>query len=103
MHAQDSWDPARRYGPPRSTRRLSVGGATLQVDFAQGELDLSDDVILKRIETAARAVSTYYGKFPVPRAHLFIVPNSGGDGVHGTTWGDVGGWPGFTRIRLGQH
>jgi hypothetical protein len=103
LHAQDQWDPARRYGPPRSTRRLNVGGATLQVDFAQGDLDLSDDVILKRIETAARAVATYYGKFPVPRAHLFIVPAAGRDGVEGTTWGDVGGWPGFTRIRLGQH
>jgi hypothetical protein len=102
LHAQ--WDPARRYGPPRATRRLQIGGATLQLDFAAGSLDLSDDVIVKRIEMAAHAVVTYYGRFPVPRAGILIVPvadNSGG--VHGTTWGDVGGWPGFTRIRLGQH
>jgi hypothetical protein len=101
-HAQ--WDPARRYGPPRVTRRLQVGGSTLQVEFATGALDLSDDVVMKRLETAAHAVATYYGAFPVPRARVFIVPVAGSSGVvQGTTWGDVGGWPAFTRIRLGQH
>ena len=101
-HAQ--WDPARRYGPPRATRRLQIGGATLQVEFATGALDLSDDVVMKRIETAAHAVATYYGGFPVPRTRIFIVPVADRSGVvQGTTWGDVGGWPAFTRIRLGQH
>jgi hypothetical protein len=101
-HAQ--WDPARRYGPPRVTRRLQVGSSTLQVEFATGALDLSDDVVMKRIETAAHAVVTYYGGFPVPRTRIFIVPVADRSGVvQGTTWGDVGGWPAFTRIRLGQH
>lgn len=98
------WDPARRYGPPRATRRITIGGATIQIDFAAGDLDLSDDIIVKRIQTAAHAVVTYYGRFPVPRVRVFIVPIPGrGDVVHGTTWGDVGGWPAFTRIALGQH
>jgi hypothetical protein len=102
LHAQ--WDPARRYGPPRATHRLQIGGATLQVDFAAGALDLADEVVLKRIEMAAHAVVTYYGRFPVPRARILIVPVADRNGVvQGTTWGDVGGWPGFTRIRLGQH
>ena len=68
-----------------------------------GALDLSDDTIVKRIETAAHAIVTYYGRFPVPRVRIFIVPMAGREGVHGTTWGDVGGWPAFTRIVLGQH
>ncbi len=102
LHAQ--WDPARRYGPLRTSRRLQIGGATLQVDLAEGSLDLSDDVVVKRIEMAAHAVATYYGRFPVPRARILIVPVADRSGVvQGTTWGDVGGWPGFTRIRLGQH
>jgi hypothetical protein len=102
MRAQ--WDPAQRYGPPRTSRRLQIGGATLQVDFATGALDLSDDVIVKRIEIAAHAVATYYGIFPIPRVRVLIVPVADSSGVvQGTTWGDVGGWPGFTRIRLGQH
>jgi hypothetical protein len=81
-----------------------MGGATLQIDFAAGTLDLADDVIVKRVEMAAHAVVTYYGRFPVSRARILIVPVADrSDLVHGTTWGDVGGWPGFTRIRLGQH
>lgn len=103
LPAQAQWDPARRYGPPRATRRIAIGGATLQLDFATGDLDLSDDTIVKRIEMAAHAVVTYYGRFPVPRVRIFIVPMAGRGGVHGTTWGDVGGWPAFTRIGLGQH
>ncbi|MGA9717132.1 MAG: hypothetical protein WBQ79_02545 [Acidobacteriaceae bacterium] len=103
LPAQAQWDPARRYGPPRATRRIAIGGAILQVDFAAGDLDLSDDTIVKRIEMAAHAVVTYYGRFPVPRVRIFIVPMAGSGGVHGTTWGDVGGWPAFTRIGLGQH
>ena len=104
VHAQNSWDPARRYGPARATHRLQIGGATLQVDFASGALDLSDDIILKRVVTAARAVTTYYGRFPVARARILIVPAADRSGVvQGTTWGDVGGWPGFIRIRLGQR
>ena len=103
-HAQGPWDPAQRYGPPRATHRIQIGGANLQVDFATGTLDLADDVILKRIETAARAVTTYYGRFPVSRARILIVPVEDRSGVvQGTTWGDVGGWPGFTRIRLGRR
>jgi hypothetical protein len=103
-HAQGPWDPARRYGPPRTTRHLQIGSATVQVDFATGSLDLPDDLVMKRIETAASAVTTYYGTFPVPRAHIFVVPVADRSGVvQGTTWGDVGGWPGFMRIRLGQH
>ena len=87
-----------------STRRLQVGSSTLQVEFAAGALDLSDDVVMKRIETAAHAVTMYYGGFPVPRTRIFIVPVADRSGVvQGTTWGDVGGWPAFTRIRLGQH
>jgi hypothetical protein len=102
--AQGPWDPARRYGPPRATRRLQIAGATVQVDFATGALDLSDDTVMKRIETAAHAVATYYGNFPVPRTRIFVVPVADRSGVvQGTTWGDVGGWPAFTRIRLGQH
>ena len=46
--ARAQWDPGRRYGPPRATRRITIGGATIQIDFAAGDLDLSDDIIVKR-------------------------------------------------------
>jgi hypothetical protein len=87
-----------------STQTLTIGGAALQVDFAAGPLDLTPAQILPWIQRAANAVTVYYGRFPVPRARILIVPVADKEGIlQGTTWGDMHGMPGFTRIRLGQH
>lgn len=87
-----------------SSQTLQIGGATLQVDFAVGAFDLTPAQILPWIQRAAQAVTVYYGHFPVPRARILIVPAASQRGVlQGTTWGGMRGWPGFTRIRLGQH
>lgn len=87
-----------------STHRIDLGGTTLQVDIAAGSFDLSTDAILAHVEKAAKAVVTYYGKFPVAGARVLIVPVEGDSGVlQGTTWGGVRGWAGFTRMRIGQH
>jgi hypothetical protein len=83
---------------------LKIGGATLKIDFAAGPLDLSNDVILAHIQSAASAVVAYYGRFPVDRARILIVPVPDRNGiVQGTTWGSMAGFPGMTRVRLGQH
>ena len=87
-----------------SSQVLPVDGAKLQVDLAAGALDLPHDQVVHWVETAALAVSTYYGRFPVARARILIEPVAGRRGVlHGTTWGHVGGFPAFTRIELGEH
>jgi hypothetical protein len=87
-----------------ATHRLQEGDTTLQVDFAAGAFDLGADAILKHVAMAAKAVATYYGKFPLAGARVLIVPEAGDHGIlQGTTWGGVGGWPGFTRMRIGQH
>jgi hypothetical protein len=87
-----------------SSREVKIGGAVVQVDFAAGQFDLGNDAILQHIQAAAHAVSTYYGQFPVKRARVLVVPTDGRrGGVEGTTWGDMHGWPGFTRLRIGQH
>jgi hypothetical protein len=86
------------------TRNIRIGGAQIQVDFAEGRLDLSIDAILAHIQAAAAAVTAYYGRFPVDRARVLVVPTPGRSGdLHGTTWGGMGGFPGFTRIRIGEH
>jgi hypothetical protein len=87
-----------------SSHRLNVGGAELQVDFAAGPLDLSPDEVVHWIENAAHSVTVYYGRFPIARQRILVVPVEGEKGiVQGTSWGDMDGFPGFTRIRLGQH
>jgi hypothetical protein len=87
-----------------ATRELKIGGATLQVDFAAGPLDLSQDAILAHVQMAAKAVTAFYGRFPVSRDRILIVPWPDRDGVGGgTTWGDMAGFPAMTRIHVGQH
>jgi hypothetical protein len=86
------------------THVLSIGGATIEVDLAAGGLDVQPSQVLSWIERAARAVTIYYGRFPVQRVRVQVVLDSDqGDSIHGTTWGNVGGFQGVTRMRLGRH
>ncbi|MGB6131879.1 MAG: hypothetical protein WCC14_21745 [Acidobacteriaceae bacterium] len=106
--AQYGWHPGH-HGPPwdapvASSHSFRVGGATIQVDFAPGSLDLPPSAIVDWVETAASSVSTYYGRFPVPRDRILVQPVPGASGVlSGTTWGAVGGFPAFSRMRVGQQ
>jgi hypothetical protein len=86
------------------TREIKAGNAVLQIDFARGDLDLTRDAVMGHIQAAVSAVTTYYGRFPVMRGRILVIPAPGRHGdLQGTTWGDMGGWPGFTRIRIGEH
>jgi hypothetical protein len=90
--------------PVASSTIIHLDGGSIQVDFAPGDLDLRHDEVLAWINTGAKAVAGYYGQFPVARARILIVPIASESGVlTGTTWGDVSGFPAFTRMRLGQH
>jgi hypothetical protein len=90
--------------PIADTRQVAAGDAQIQVDFGQGALDLPEDAILAHVRTAVDAIVTYYGRFPVKRARILIIPAADRGGImQGTTWGDMGGWPGLTRVRIGQH
>ncbi|MGA7350367.1 MAG: hypothetical protein WBX06_04370 [Acidobacteriaceae bacterium] len=90
--------------PVASSQTFTIARSTLQVDFAPGSLDLPTPQIMQWVKDAASAVATYYGRFPVPRDRVLIVPAEDRHGVlQGTSWGDVGGFPAFTRMRLGQH
>lgn len=87
-----------------ASRDLKAGGSILHVDFAAGPLDLSQNAILAHVQTAANAVVAYYGRFPVDRDRILIVPVPDGHDIgHGTTWGGMAGYPAMTRIHIGQH
>jgi len=106
LPAQDGWQHhgAPWNAPVASSQSFRIGGATLQVDFAPGTLDLPTPQVLQWAKNAATSVATYYGRFPVSRDRILILPVPDRAGVlQGTTWGDVGGFPAFTRMRLGQH
>jgi hypothetical protein len=80
---------------------FQVHGGTIEVDFADGNFDLPRKALLDRVAQAASAVSTYYGRFPVPHYRMLIVPIAGRRGVlTGTTWGFGGA---HSRILVGEH
>lgn len=66
---------------------LEVGDATIHVGFAPGEMALPKAKILDWVQMSARAVSTYYGRFPVRSLRLLLVPVDGPRVRGGTTWG----------------
>lgn len=90
--------------PVASARTIRAGGASIQVDFSEDNVDPPQDELLQWIERAAQAVTVYYDRFPVTRERIFIELVPGRRGVGGgTTWGGVDGYPAFTRIHVGQQ
>ena len=82
---------------------LVAGGATLQVDFAPGAVELPRTTVIERIQTArpgGRALLRTISSFT--RAHP---DRSGGRqerSFAGHDLGDVDGFPAYLRIRLGE-
>ena len=97
-------DASNRHSTPIAfSQSVTVGESVLQIDFAEGPLDLPRSQIIQRIQVAAHAVTIYYGRFPVPRARILVIPVAGRHGVlQGTTWGNMDGFPAFLRLRIGQ-
>ena len=99
----DAAYPGPWSAPVASSRTLHVGGASIQLDFGPGKTDLPPERIVAWVENAANSVTAYYGRFPVPRDRILVEFGSGSGVGHGTTWGGVGGFPAFTRVRVGEH
>ena len=66
---------------------LEVPGGTIHVAFAPGDIALPKEKIFDWIRASAKAVSIYYGRFPVASLRLLIVPVDGARMRGGTTWG----------------
>jgi len=82
-----------------SPASLNIGGAQIEVTFEPGDFDLPQDVLLAWVRLAARAVTAYYGQFPVPRARIRIFPGTRAGVSHGVSFGDDGAW---CRITVGR-
>ena len=83
-----------------SLTTIKIDRSSLQVEVAPGDLDLPEAKLISWVSAAARAVTYYYGRFPVPEARILIVPVGEREGVlNGTSWGTR---PAFTRIYVGQ-
>jgi hypothetical protein len=79
---------------------LRAGGAAIEVTFSSDQFDLPRPALLAWIDTGARAVSAYFGRFPVSHARVQVVMAPGRRRVSGVTWGDGGA---HSRITVAQH
>jgi hypothetical protein len=67
---------------------LEVGGGTILMRVAPGALTLDRHALEAWVTSAARAVTSYYGSFPVKRALVRIRPVDGGGVMNGVATGD---------------
>src|SRR5262249_27127306 len=67
--------------------RVETGDGESAVATAPGQLDLHQQALLDWIAASARAVSAYYGRFPVSRVRVLVIPGSGRGIRGGTTYG----------------
>ena len=78
---------------------LDVPSGVIHIAFGAGEFALPKEKILEWVAASAKAVSTYYGRFPVKSLRLLFVPVEGSRVRGGTTWGYRGA---AIRIPLGR-
>ena len=79
---------------------IDIAGSTIHLAVAAGDIDLPQEKIIDWIRMSAKAVVTYYGRFPVKSLRLLLVPVEGARIRGGTTWGYRGA---AIRIPLGRE
>ena len=80
--------------PAESTRMGPV-----HVEYQATGLSVTEPQVLHWIATAQKAVTHYYGRFPVPQVLIRVSARRGDGNPSGTTYGDEDG--GFIRLGIG--
>src|SRR5262249_41564631 len=70
--------------------RMDIGGYPLHVARAPGQFAAGDQAIFDWMRTSAQAVASYFGRFPVDRTLLLVVPNDGEGFGYGKALGNGG-------------
>ncbi len=106
---EDAWDitlddlstsPYSAFGPLTVSSIDVGGGGTVEIARAPGALLVSDDDVVAWTKDAARAVTTYFGRFPMRSVLLILVPGRGpwiGDGK------TLSGGGGSIFMRVGER
>jgi hypothetical protein len=94
------WFPRIFTAADGMTSTLLIGGGRIDVTIEPGELKLTQAEVLHWVQLAGEAVTTYYGRYPVPHVELRIFPFHGSGVRHGQTFGFDGG---LIKIGLGSE
>lgn len=96
----DLWtSPYTAFGPLR-VHTIAVGGASIDVALGPGKTAVSEDDIVHWAFGSARAVSTYYGRFPMPSALVLLIVSRGRWVGSGRT---LSGGGGTVFVRIGEN
>ena len=80
------WDARIAFGRFRP-QHMEIGGARLEIAILDGQPKASVADVMAWLEQGARALTTLYGRFPVPAAQVLVVPvGKAGEPV---PWGEV--------------
>ena len=79
---------------------LEVGDTKIQIEFLAADSPFPRDLALEWIRTAARAVTSYYGRFPVPHLRIRVRALEGDRIGSGRTFGTENG--GVITIAVGR-
>jgi hypothetical protein len=79
--------------------QLQIGGAQINVTF-RGAYDLPQAALLDWITRSARAVTAYFGGFPVPQVKVEILQGRRSGVSNGRTFGEHGA---HCQLSVGQH
>jgi hypothetical protein len=79
---------------------ILIGDSRLDVVVKKGQFDVNKDGLLDWVRSAAEAVATYYGHFPLPHALIRILPGEGKGIGHGKAFGEGGG---LVTIQVGAE
>ena len=86
-------------GTSASGAELRVAGGLIEIEFVRSASVAWESVAQQWVERSARALSDYYGRFPVPRLKLRIASTGGSRARDGTAYG----WRGpLITIALGR-
>ena len=83
-----------------SAEHLEVGGAMIDVLLESGPFEIGQAALSDWVTTCARAVSAYFGRFPVAHARVRIVPSPHGSIAGASSFGDGGA---HCRILVGKQ
>lgn len=96
----DLWtSPYSAFGPLRM-RELELNGANLTLAIGPTKLAVSDADLEDWTKSSARAITTYFGRFPLPSALVLVVPGRGGWIGEGKT---LAGGGGSIFMRVGER
>ena len=99
LSLDDLWTaPYTAFGRMR-VREVAAPGGTIEVAIAPGTLAVTDDQLIRWTNDSARAVSGYFGRFPMPHAAVLLVPGRGPWVGSGKT---LAGGGGAIYMRLGE-